>query len=51
MIVSFAGRPVEDPVSLIEALKASAINRKVKIRIYHKGKRKTLTITPRPVPY
>jgi serine protease Do len=51
VLVSFAGRPVEDPVSLIEVVRTTAINRKVKIHVYRKGKRKTLTITPRPAPY
>jgi S1-C subfamily serine protease len=51
VLISFAGRPVEDPVSLIEAVKTAPINRKVKIKLYRKGKRKTLTITPRPAPY
>lgn len=51
VLVSFAGRPVEDPVSLIEAVKTAAINRKVKISIYRKGKRQAMTITPRPAPH
>jgi S1-C subfamily serine protease len=51
VIVKFANRPVEDPVGLIEVVKSSAINRKTKIRIYRKGKPKTLTIIPRPAPY
>jgi S1-C subfamily serine protease len=51
VLYKFAGRPVEDPVSLIEAVKSAALNRKVKIRLYRKGKRKTVTIIPRPAPY
>lgn len=50
VIVKFAGRPVEDPTALIEIVKSTAINRKVKIRIYRKGKPRNLTITPRPAP-
>jgi len=51
VMVKFANRPVDDPIGLIEVVKSSAVNRKVKIRIYRKGKPKTLTITPRPAPY
>jgi len=51
VLVKFARRPVEDPVSLIEVVKTARINRKVKIKLYRKGKPKTLTITPRPAPY
>lgn len=51
VLVKFAGRPLADPVSLIEVVKTAAINRKVKIKLYRKGKPKTLTVTPRPAPY
>ena len=51
VIIKFANRPVSDPVGLIEVVKTAPINRKVKIRIYRKGKPKTLTIVPRPAPY
>ncbi len=51
VLFKFAGRPVNDPVSLIEAVKFAALNRRVKIHIYRKGKRKILTIIPRPAPY
>ena len=51
VIVKFAGRPVTDPTSLKEIVKTAPLNRKVKIKIYRKGKPKTLSITPRPAPY
>ena len=51
VIVKFANRPVDDPIGLIEVVKTAKLNRKVKIRIYRKGKPKTLTIIPRPAPY
>ncbi len=50
IIISFGSRPIEDPQALIEAVKSAAIGRPVKIRIFRKGKRKTVTATPRAAP-
>jgi S1-C subfamily serine protease len=51
VIVGFAGRPVEDPLELIEAVKGSRLGKKVKIRIVRKGKKRTLRIAPRAEPH
>jgi serine protease Do len=50
IIITFAGRPVEDPQALIEAVRASATNRHVEMNVFRKGKRKKIQITPRETP-
>jgi len=50
VIIAFAGRTVEDPMALIEVVRGSRLDRKVKIRIVRKGKRKTLRIKPAASP-
>jgi len=46
VIITFAGRPVEDPQALIEVVRGIRLGRPVKMRIVRKGKRKTLRIVP-----
>jgi serine protease Do len=50
IIISFAGRPVEDPLGLIEVVKGSRVGRAVKIRIVREGRRRNLRITPTTSP-
>lgn len=51
IITTFAGRPVEDPQALIEAVRATATDQRVEMNIFRKGKREKLRITPIKTPY
>ncbi len=50
IVISFASRPIEDPQALIDAVMSSAIGRPVRIHLFRKGKRQTVTVTPRVAP-
>jgi serine protease Do len=50
IVITFAGRPVLDPLALIELVKSAPIGRKVRIEIIRKGKRQNLRIEPIPAP-
>lgn len=50
VIVSFAGRPVDNATALVEAVKNTRPGRKITLRIVRLGKKKTLRITPQLTP-
>jgi len=50
VITSCAGRPVEDPLALIETVRRLAVGRPVKVQVVRAGKRLELTLTPGAAP-
>jgi serine protease Do len=50
VILSFGERPVADPLGLIEALRAAALDKPISLGMFRDGKRIALPIVPGPMP-